>query len=208
MNALIPQHNDFSPRYGTRGFTLLEILVVLVLASLVTTLLMQGLSHVANLRLRFLSQLELQQNGELRSIWFHRLCSAITPDQPTGHYFFSGNTKELHGLTLAPLLGEAGVPTPLRLYLEEKDGRIHLFYKERDGAALEIGNWSAADGGFSYLDSGRQWQRQWPPDHMGDNSPQLPLAIMLRLTGPASPPVWCAHITGRHHPRPFFRDLL
>jgi general secretion pathway protein J len=189
------------------GFTLMEMLVVLVLVSLISTLLIQGLSHVLNLRLRFLSQLEKQTSEALQSHWFREISTGVAPGHPNGKNVFSGNTTRFRGLTLAPLKGMRGVPTPVSLELIPKDGYILLHYKEQnDDDAWEIGRWPGDSARFSYLDTDGRLTDRWPPPIQNAN--QLPEGIFLEVHDPRGLLIWFAAIRGRRDPSPTLRDLL
>jgi len=184
----------------------MEILVVLVLVGLISTLLVNGLMHVLNLRIRFLSLLENQTTERLQSHWFRDASAALTPDHPSGEHVFSGDTHRFQGLTFAPLKGMRGVPTPISMELSFKDGKILLQYKERNDEPWEIALWTGSDGNFSYLHPDGHWHRHWPPGY--EKSTQLPEGILLEVRDVRSPVIWFAGRTGRPDPKPRLRDLL
>ncbi len=189
-----------------RGFTLVEVLVVLVLLSMMMTLLMQGLTYVGGMRLRFLAQVERQQQGGLPSSWFRRVSSAMTPDHKRGQHLFSGDTRGFKGLTLAPLLGATGIPVPVYLFLEQQGENLRLMYQEYEDTPLELATWSASAGELRYLDDEGVWQGQWPLAEQGRQA-QLPRAIMAQIRQAVGVQVWYGSIAGRRHPPTVLRDL-
>jgi len=190
----------------TNGFTLLEVLVVLLVVSLVSTLLVQGISLVLNMRYRFADHLHYQQAAVLQSYWFRQVCMGLTPDMPEGEGVFSGTGRQMHGLTLAPLQGEVGGAKQVDFSFERKAAALVLTYRQDDECSFELVRWPAGQGRFSYLDSNGHWYDQWPP-FLGNHA-QLPLAVRLQVESGRGPLVWLVNVAGRRQPRPWIKDLL
>ena len=189
------------------GFTLLEVLVVLLVVSLISTLLVQGISMVLAVRYRFVDQLNFQQTGVLQSYWFRQVCMGLTPDQPGRGGVFLGTHQQIHGLTLSPLQGESGMTKQVDLKLEQNAADMVLSYRQGDGRFLELARWPASQGGFYYLDGDGRWYEQWPPPVL-ENVTQLPAAVMLKVDRGRGPLAWFAAITARRQPRPLVMDAL
>ena len=181
------------------GFTLLEVLVVLVLVSLVVGFLMQGFSHVLKLRVYFVGQAEQQQTRILKEQWFRTLVGSVTPAYSEGVDQFQGEKTELIGLTMASLDSRPGVPVPLHLRLVNEDGAVELRYLTAGGAEWVLGQWQDAEGKFEYLDKKGNWHTRWPPG-LGVHE-QLPVAIQLNVAKPLRPTQWLVNIPGRKEPR-------
>lgn len=190
------------------GFTLLEVLVVLVLVSLIVSLLFQGISHVAALRARILTQLDSQRNGLLQENWLRGVCSAVIIDPNLAEKSFFGNHHEVRGLSLGPLLGSVGVPTPFVLTVESIRGGVVLRYQENDREKLALGEWRASAGELSFLDKEGKWLPQWPP--LAGAGAQLPQAIMLEVMDVKGRQSWVIDVPGDPLPKPtpVFQDLL
>lgn len=201
------QPSVISRQASIKGFTLLEMLVVLVLIGLISTLLIQGLSHILNMRLRFLSQLERETTERLQFEWFHQISDSLVPDHADGENLFSGNKTGFQGLTLSPLKGNPGIPTPVIVALRTIEGKILLQYKEGDGEVWELARWLGRGGEFSYLDKSGEWHSQWPPRTMR-KSDQLPEGILLEADKIPISVTWFAALRGRHNPKPTLEDLL
>jgi prepilin-type N-terminal cleavage/methylation domain-containing protein len=179
----------------SRGFTLIEVLVVLILIALMTYLLMQSMSQVMFLRFRFVQFLETLQVGKVQEQWFRQTASSIITDQPPATDIFKGTEKGFNGRILNPLKGHIGVPTPVSMKLVHAGGRVHLMYSE-PGAELELGSWAADKARFSYLDKGGELNNEWPPM---SRSPQLtPYGILLQINDVAGPVIWFAAVQQRH----------
>ena len=70
---------------GRRGFTLLEVLVVLVLVSLTMTVLMQGVLYTLQLRTQFLTQQQRLREDFLPESWFRSSSAALAPVKLSMH---------------------------------------------------------------------------------------------------------------------------
>lgn len=189
----------------------MEVLVVLVLASMISTLLMQGFSYVLNLRVRFLARVEDQTTGLLQSHWLTGVTAGLIPCHPDDGVPFKGEAARFQGLSLAALTGTPGVPTTVTLEWLSKDGDSILQYREDQKEPMEIGRWVVQSGsdeaaGFTYLDEQGGRHKQWPPS-LG-MFPQLPRAILLEVRAIRGPMAWLIPMSGRYEPKPTLKDLL
>jgi general secretion pathway protein J len=182
------------------GFTLLEMLVVLVLVGLISTLLLQGFSYVLHLRTRFLIHLENAQQGALKEYWFRGTVAAILADYKNGEHIFQGNERQLTGLTIAPLDNVAGVPSTLTWQLQSADGMTILNYQNSRGESWEVARWQGNEGHFSYRAVDGKWYDQWPPK-LGMEPPQLPRLIVLEGIRHQTPFTWVVKMIERDYSR-------
>ena len=90
-----------------RGFTLVEVLVVLVITALIASLLLQALSQVYRLQARFGAQIDQSRGGEMRADWFRQLLQGLQPDYADGRGRFSGVSNRVEGLSATALSGRA-----------------------------------------------------------------------------------------------------
>lgn len=194
------------PPSKPQGFTLLEVIVVLVILGLITTLLMQGLFLILHLRLGFLDQMDRQRVAAMQSSWIREVCGALTPDTKDGLWIFQGTSDGLRGLTLSTLTGEAGVPRPITIRIIPGHGVVILNYQEADGPTMELGRWPGTKGNLSYLDTQGRWLPQWPPGNEPAN--QIPEAIRLAVEGNEEPRVWSIPLNGRRNPRPNVLEII
>ena len=146
------------------GLSLLEMLVVLVLASLLSTLLVQGLGF-------FLSSSDTARRHASRAAeahqqqhWFASSVRSIVPylDPPRA---FAGDATSFAGITLEPLGSEPGLPREVRWSIEP-DGES-LRYAESVGAQATALAWTVlrAPGEalrFEYADRAGLWYPSWP----------------------------------------------
>jgi len=169
-----------SERKGSAGFTLLEVIVVLVITSLVTTILMQGLSIVLGTKLRFSSVLSgIEERGLQQSIITSPLRGLI-PDYDDGDSRFDGDDRRIRGLTLYPLQGISGAPTSFTLSIDynSAEDATEITYLEQGYDALTLVQWPGGIGEFSYRGREGQWFSNWPP--VGDDFLQAPRTIRIQ----------------------------
>ncbi len=161
-----------------QGFTLLEMLVVLILVAFISTLILQGFSFIFQLRSRFLLQLDDLQQGTIQEHWFRSSTAAIVTDYHDGEHIFKGEERELSGLTLVALDAMIGIPTSFAWQLKYEEGNMVLWYKNAKGEYWEVARWINDEGYFRYMAKNGEWYTQWPPK-FGANQPQIPRAIFL-----------------------------
>ena len=165
-----------------RGFTLLEVIVVLMISGLISVILMQGLSIVLATRLRVSDALsDLDKKGVQTSILATPL-RGLLPDYLDGPDVFFGDNRRLKGLTLSPLQGTEGAPTGFGMLLEfdGMENATTLTYLEHGYDPVELARWHGNVGEFTYLGLKGDWKERWPPP--GDEFKQAPRTIRL-VTG-------------------------
>jgi general secretion pathway protein J len=201
----LPNSQVRSQRANGAGFTLVELLVVLVLLGLISSLLMQGFTYVLQLRLRFAAHLQQQQVGRLQEHWFRTLVAGITPDREDGQHIFQGQSTTMRGLTLGSLT-VPGTPTPFTLDLPTLDRQMELHYQLTPQDHWVLVRESGAAAEFSYRDRQGVWHESWPPEE--EAAEQLPVAVQLFMPRQPEPLQWIVAIAGRREPKPDIRDLL
>ena len=73
-------------RHAERGFTLMEMLVVMLITAMITGLLMQGLQQVFQLQRRFGAELYNTQQGAMLKQWFRRTINGVLADYVRQQY--------------------------------------------------------------------------------------------------------------------------
>jgi general secretion pathway protein J len=185
----------------TRGFTLLEVLVVLVIASLVSVVLMQGLSLVLNLRDSFSDRLLDRDRAALERARVVLPLQGLTPDFADGTGKFLGTAEVVQGLTTQPLLRRAGRPIPFSLTLRYDDSKRanQLIYIEDEDEPIVLSAWVGGRSSFRYIGDTAGWSDVWPPPESAqpligqtlilDVRPsQLPELILLDTQSPDQTP--------------------
>lgn len=187
------------------GFTLLEMLVVLILSGLITGILMQGLHQVFRLQTHVGKELFNTQQGEMYTEWFRQSVNGLMPDSAAGKNKFKGSEREFSGLTLSPLdmANEALLPLTWRLRFEPRTGQTQLLYGPDDDASAVMG-WPGSSGRFVYFDVNNEPHDTWPP-YFG-KWPQLPKAIYLESQSSEDPRIIVAAPKGLEDPLPRKKD--
>lgn len=159
-----------STAHRQAAFTLLELLVVLVLVSFITTLLIQGMAYVAKVNETFLREGSQRQKRELVDGWFVESVAALSapePGDPRGR--FRGDALSFEGVTLASMDRREGVPTPFAFRVEPQaqtqDPRAdaELIYVRLQADQRWPLIHLAADSHFEYQDAAGSWHADWPP---------------------------------------------
>ena len=158
------------------GFTLVEVLVVMAITALVSTVLLQALSQVYLLQTRFGEQLTQSQSGAMRVDWWRQVVQGLEPDFGDGKRLFSGRSDRMEGLSTQGLGTEPEGPKAFAL--EMGNGELRYLAGEQVTSLLR---WTAGDRAeFAYLDGTGQAHSQWPPASARSDAPQLPAAVLLR----------------------------
>ena len=178
------------------GFTLVEVLVVLVITALVSTLLFQSLAQVYRLQGRFGEQLAQSQGGAMHADWYRQLIQGLRTDYAEGKQRFSGQARKLEGLSSMPLTPSGGAPQWISLEIVEAE----LLYVAGDQRTTLM-RWPAiGPAEFAYLDEAGVEQPQWPPA-FGKPGPQLPAAVLLKFPRDQGRTLLVAVPTGTHEAR-------
>jgi prepilin-type N-terminal cleavage/methylation domain-containing protein len=199
---MIPFLAQRSLKAGSRGFTLLEVITVLIIASLLSVVLMQGLALVLNLRTNLGSFLiDLDQKILMRNRITEPL-RGVVPDFDDGKDKFIGTIKQVSGLTLSPLFGRAGRPTAFSLAIESNDGdnTVSLIYRENGSAPFLLATLTGEEARFKFLSRSGLWADEWPsenePIELGvvntRKSTQIPSLIVLDLNSLSEPDITVA----------------
>ncbi len=191
----------------TRGFTLLETLVVLVITSLVSVVLVQGFGLILAARTSVQTKLVDLDRLVLERNLFLEPLRGILPDYPERPHVFVGEARQLHGLTARALEERLGAVVPFTLSMEFDAGkdRTSLIYQEESAEPRTLGSWEGDVGAFSYRDRVGDWQDSWHPDPAVTS--QTPWLIKLDL-GTGFPSSLIASVAGPHQRRPRLQDVF
>lgn len=187
-----------------QGFTLIEILVVIVLFSLITTLSIQGIGYVLGQRARMAQFQQDMVTTTLRHQWFVEAIAglAVPPEDET--YVFTGSAREFHGLSMAPLLNPELPGTYISWKIDAVRGLQSLVYyqsstpnAEDARAEIPVINGITGEAYFKYLDDSGNFHSEWPPVDRSANpskSNTLPEAIFLYMGDSSGEISWLARI--------------
>jgi prepilin-type N-terminal cleavage/methylation domain-containing protein len=161
------------------GFTLLEVLVVLIIVGLVASSLFEAMTRLNDVRGRLSPFLAESERVGLLNSWFRTAVNDIVPDQQDGKNVFKGAARSFSGLTLGPLSGDPGAPSPFQwdLVYDSLHDRTVLRYTGFDKNPIEVRGWRGDKTQFAYLKPDLTWTDAWPPGIQ--KAKQLPLAIRL-----------------------------
>ncbi len=165
-----------------RGFTLLEVIVVLVIVSLLMTLLTQALWLGTDMLRRSSVEASAQADESMRLAWYRDLVGGLQPDRNKGPLSFAGQARQFAGLSAGAPLLEIGAALPVRVELsfDARANRTRLILLTPTAERpVELLSWPGEQGEFVYLDEGGRSHPSWPPARL-DQPFQLPRAIVLR----------------------------
>ena len=193
------------------GMTLIELLVVMVLLSIVSSLLFQGLSVGLSSYERVKKRQSEGQPVMLASRWFIDSLSGIQAELDASNQFY-GSADSISGMTHSPLLGNNGMVQRITWQLrKDDDGQVALYYNQT-GNSLRIIVWPTGTvARFLYRSTNGYTQERWPqPDSNPSSIPdgEIPSAIVLEIVQPAGVVSrWYVCIMGRTYPRIDYRDI-
>lgn len=161
-----------------QGFTLIEVLVVLIIVGMTSGVLYQALERAYRLQERFGIELFNEQQGRMAADWYRQSVQGLYPDFPDGQQKFHGDEHEFSGLSSNPLGIEYGAPAPIRWKIQRnpKGGAMELVYVDGD-LETSIIRWSGNKAQFIYLDEKWAAHDRWPPP-LG-MATQLPTQIQI-----------------------------
>ena len=162
-----------------KGFTLLEVIVVLMISSLITAILVQGLSLVLDTRFRVMNELTRIETLGIQNSVVTSPLRALIPDHQYGDHVFVGAERRLKGLTISPLQGTNGAPTVFSMTLDYDvtDDTTSLTYLEQGYEPVQIAHWQGDTGIFSYRGRVDGWLERWPPQLTPFTRPETILQV-------------------------------
>jgi general secretion pathway protein J len=176
----------------------MEVIVVLVITSLISVVLVQGLGLVLAARTSVQNKIVgIERLVMQRNIFLNPL-RGILPDYPDRPHIFAGDARRIHGLTVRPLQSRIGTPVGFTLSMDYDTSRdqMVLTYQEQGTEAREIGRWDGRQGAFAYRDRAGEWRDAWPSKD-DPTAPQTPWLIRLSM-GTSFPSTLIASVAGAH----------
>lgn len=176
------------------GFTLLEMLVVLLIAGMALALTTQALGQYQRAQTRAVANERAGREYRLSEAWFRDSVRGLYPaaskdaqasrsttqlGMTGGAPVFEGTAQGFSGVTLAPVLAGQGVPV-LQVWrsVRDQNGMTRLELEE-EGKTVQLSLPRARDMRLHYLDPDGKLHEQWPP-RLGLWK-QLPEAVLLEL---------------------------
>lgn len=162
----MPRHFSSIPAKASNqtGFTLIEVLVVLIIVGMVSGVLFQALERAYRLQERFGMELFSAQQGQMAADWYRQTVQGLQPDYPDGRSIFQGSQLEFSGLTSNPLSDEYGAPTPItwKIRNNRQNGTMELAYLEEKQETTILA-WRSKEARFIYFDEKLMPHDSWPP---------------------------------------------
>lgn len=162
--------------FSAAGFSLLEMMVVIMLVSLMTTLIAYSISLGGKVFAR--AQTISQQYSQLfdSERWF-RQTVVNTASYTKDSLVFSATSSQLSGITTAPLKQVNQAPMLYSWRLADSDDGLLLEYKEGSGDQYEtVRSFGYGDGRFEFTDQSGNVHAAWP---IGDRRQALPKLITM-----------------------------
>ena len=148
----------------TRGLTLLELLTVLVLASLLGTLVVQGMGFFLG---RYQTVDRVGREALLVALQRHWFVSTVEGMVPSlrDTRRFEGEATSFEGTTLRALAAQPGRPVKVRWSIDPQDGASStVTYKEEHGVEWTVFTLPESTLSFEYADPTGRWHDRWPLD--------------------------------------------
>jgi prepilin-type N-terminal cleavage/methylation domain-containing protein len=166
-------------RAAAAGFTIIEILVVLIIVAAISGILLFAFERVLDIRVRLAAFLEGTDVPTLIAGWFRDSVEGLLPDAKGGADQFTGDAKGFSGLSVAPIDGRAGVPMRIgwELDFDAAAGRTYLRYRTADAGPLTVASWPGDLGSLSYCGPDLVCGDRWPPPEA--EATELPALIRL-----------------------------
>lgn len=198
---------DCLKKHGSSGFTLVEMLVVLVIVSMTSAVIFQAFDRVYRLQSRFGVELFDAQQGAMSIDWFRQTVQGLLSDYADGANKFSGSAHEFSGLSTNPLSEEYGSTTGIkwRISFDPGTGGTQLVYADAAGEST-IAEWQGGAARFIYVDDKLESHENWPPA-LG-MWPQLPKLIRLEAVDRGATLVIMAMPVGSPVPLPRPQDFF
>lgn len=175
------------------GFTLVEVLIVLLITALVGGILMFAFERVLDIRLRLAAFLEGIDTPTLIAGWFRDSVDGLVADVKDGRTPFAGAPRRFTGLSVAPVDGPSGVPTAItwQLVYNPQTRRTYLRYQAEGEDELTVASWPGDLGNLRYCDGNLDCYPDWPPasDATGGR-PAKELPALIRLEAVRGTQFW------------------
>jgi len=183
------------------GFTLLEMLVVLVIVGFISSILFQALDQVYKLQSRFGLQLAQSQQGAMYTDWFRQVVQGLQTDYADGKEKFQASETAFTGVTTSPLSDAYGTPSlvTLSLQYDRSENVTRLFYVVNEKKTI-LSSWPGKGARrFSYVDDKGDLHDTWPP--ASGLWQQLPNTILLQSQKGGEPQLIAAVPRGSLEPK-------
>jgi prepilin-type N-terminal cleavage/methylation domain-containing protein len=185
-----------------RGFTLFEVLVVMVITGMISAVLMQGFGIVLSTRLTVGNKLVDLQSIVVNQSVITEPLRGIVPDDTKDPIPFKGQPLTLSGRTVHALLSAPGIPTDFTLTFENELAGSKLVYEEKGRPKVDLAHWPGGNPTFKYRDFSGNWLSTWPPQGTVSQTPWL-----IWIDGGSTLAPLVVAVQGPHRPQVRMEDL-
>lgn len=188
---------------SSRGFTVLEMMVVLVIISLALSLGFQSLGQwqIAESTLNHVST--TTRARALTSQWW---VSSIRGLTPLTQHPFQGDRQRLSGYTLTPIFATQGALTKVQWEIAEAP-ELGLSLQLSENEKTHVFPLpDAKEAQFIYRNEDGELSKDWPSSGLGLESKNLPAYVELQIRGQSDETyTWVAYVIGPLEP--WYRPL-
>ncbi|MGB3394184.1 MAG: type II secretion system protein [Stenotrophomonas sp.] len=186
------------------GLTLLEMLVVLLIAGMAIALGFQSLGQWRRANASISDISSATQQATLTESWLRDSLRSLIPMQEAE---FQGSSEQLTGIAIQPVQSHQGGATRIEWTIHRESGELLLTLTE-DGKQLDLPLPGVADGSFGYMEQGGRLHDQWPP-RLGLHDHLPPLIVLQLEMDDGSQRLWAIRIAGTRNPyfNPFEADF-
>lgn len=190
------------PRAAAAGFTVLEMMVVLIIISLALMLGFQSLEQWQRAEASLDRISATTRARALSASWWMDSVRSLTPveNQP-----FQGSADRLQGFSLSPVFASSGAMTPISWTIVDDPDHGKALQMEEDGTRHLLPLVDVSEARFRYLSRTGEASDRWPPGGLGlQDHTSLPafVELLVRNEG-GEEQVWMAHVVGPLDP--FYR---
>lgn len=186
------------------GLTLLEMLVVLLVASMAIAIGFQSLGQWRRANEAMTRVGGAIQQTTLTESWFEASVHSLIPVNQSP---FKGDREALHGTMTQSVQFHQGGATDTHWAIDNPQGQTQLTVTE-DGKSLTLPLLDVESAHFTYLDKDGKPHEQWPP-RLGKHA-ALPATVVLQLhMDDGSTHLWAGTVAGARDPyfNPFEPEL-
>ncbi len=168
------------------GFTLVEMLVVLLIVGMVSGLLFDGAAQLIGMQARLERQLISLRGEAMHADWLRQVVQGLQPDYADGKQIFKGSPRGFSGLTSNALSSGYGALQPFEVTLthDRASNRMVLRYGSGSNTSVLL-SWPGERGSLRYLDDRGGAHEVWPP--FPGLWPQVPRGITLEAESDGGP---------------------
>ena len=172
-----------------KGLTLLELLVVIVLVSLLSTLVIQGVGFYLG-KYEIVRRVQHEASlGLLHQRWFASTARGMVPHR-LERLRFVGDGAAFEGFTIQPLVAEPGMPVKVRWSITLNSNSQTVAYSEEGNFEWKVLELEGADLSFQYADVNASWHDSWPASGLDRKT----IPHMIRLRSARGQTLWLVHL--------------